>query len=99
MKARSTQQANPTYPPAPPDRDRDRRFWGAERLLLVCLLGLGLIGLVMTYSDRVSETDGTSRVQQDSINQNGKARESHMVLPLNKRHPSEQKIARSATQL
>ncbi len=81
-------------------KTRDRKpFWGAERLLLVCLLGLGLIGLVMTYSDRVTDDEQTSRVEQDSLNQEGKLRETHMVLPLNQRQSNEQHSLRAASQL
>ena len=30
------------------------RYWSAERILLVCLLSIGLLGLVMTYGSRLS---------------------------------------------
>ena len=73
-------------------------FWGAERLLLVCLLGLGLIGLIMTYSDRVTQGVGTSRVEKDSLNQQGKIQGDHMVLPLNQRR-AVLNVAHSASQL
>lgn len=33
-----------------------RASWNAERLLLACLLGLGLLGLVMTHGGRVEQT-------------------------------------------
>lgn len=76
-----------------------RHFWGAERLLLVCLLGLGLVGLVMTYSNRVSQSDSTSRTRTDTLNIEGKARGTHMVLPLNQRPQARPEMVRSATQL
>ena len=43
-----------TPPPATAAGKRPAPNWSAERVLLGCLLGVGLLGLVMTYGSRVA---------------------------------------------
>ena len=74
-----------------PERTPSRRGrWTAERVLLVCLLGIGLLGLVMTYGSRVSAHQSNAAAkatgaENQSGEATGKLQRDRMILHLNQR--------------
>ena len=51
----------------------------------MCILGLGLIGLLAVYSGRDGMRSEHSAAVNDSLRQEGKIRSEHMILRLNQR--------------
>lgn len=68
-------------------------MWGSEKILLFCLLGLGLVGLMVTYSGRVTQPVPSSASVNDTLHSEGKLKEGHMILNLNQRTTDGQKSA------
>ena len=61
--------------------------WGAERVLLVCLLGIGLLGLVMTYGGRIAayQNKAAAKATPTGTEATGKLQRDRMILHLNQR--------------
>ena len=79
----------PTRRPAAKATTASASPWGAERLLLSCLLGIGLVGLLAIYSGRPAIMQQNSASLNDTLQQDGKVRYDHMILRLNQRRRQE----------
>lgn len=62
---------------------------GAERLLVVAILLIGVVGLAVSYSGRGASADSPSANAGDTITADGELRGDHMILHLNQRVPAE----------
>lgn len=61
----------------------------SEKLLVLAILVVGVIGLTVSYSSRSSTPEIQSASAADSIGSDGKVRSDHMILHLNQRGESE----------
>ena len=85
MKQTSTQSPRSADRRAAKRETPTAATWGAERVLLVCLLGIGLLGLVMTYGSRLGSIGDAAAAKPHTLEADGKLQRDRMILRLNQR--------------
>ena len=67
------------------DRDHRRKHSQAEKILLLAILGLGVLGLSISYSSKRGIGDTMPAEAAHNAHPDGKVRNDHMILHLNQR--------------
>ena len=85
-------------PTLPHDRQHaDPSTGRSERLLLVAIVLIGVIGLAISYSDRLPNAGDHQATAHDTVVSDGQLRSDHMILHLNQRQadrPQRRKTSR-----
>jgi len=63
----------------------------AEKLLLVAILALGVLGLTFSYGGKHAEGTTTASTGSDSTSSDGKVKSDRMILNLNERSKNSEK--------
>ena len=79
----------------PRDRGPQRTSGGnSERLLLLAIVLLGVIGLAVSYGGRDGRADSPAASAGDTVSSDGQLRSDHMILNLNQRTVDREKPSR-----
>lgn len=76
-----TSTRRPQHDPAPSDRGPR----GSERLLLVAIVLIGVLGLAVSYGGRTGGSRVSGPTASDSVQSGGRLRGDHMILHLDQR--------------
>lgn len=74
-----------TSTPTPRAAGHDQDGGSSEKLLLLAIVLLGVIGLAVSYGGRTSRSGSPSASAHDTVNSDGELRSDHMILNLNQR--------------
>lgn len=96
--ARTSTRRKPSAPPTQRSGSQQRGGGGlSERLLLVAILALGVVGLAISYGSRRGEGAQQSANAVDSTTSDGKLQRDRMILNLNQRTTDDGEEERAAT--